>query len=403
MKPITVTIDVVRRYLLAYQGLLPPRAWQGEAGVRQVFDRLGSVQYDPLNLVGRNPDLVLQARVVDYTPELLDTVAYQQRTLYDTWDKRLCLVPITAYPGMHLIREMYRGYHPEFLEEHSAAVAEVLQEIQTRGPLSTLDFDMDVRIHSNHPWVSTNLVKRVLQALWTSNIVLISHRKSNRHYYDLTQRVVPPQIASQPFITQREEFVRWMAQRRHQAMGIIGPGASAEVWDNVGNAAAERTQAIRDLVDAGALIPLMVEGDAKRIYHIPAAALPYLELAQQERTTPAQVTFVAPLDNLLWDRKMISRFFEFDYIWEVYKRAHERQYGYYVLPVLYGERFIARTEMRADRKASVLRILSWRWEDGVEPDREMRAAIDQALETFQQYLGIGALEDTAGITVNGTI
>ena len=135
------------------------------------------------------------------------------------------------------------------------------------------------------------------------------------------------------------------------------------------------------------LIPVAVEGIAQAPLFIRSSDVSLLDLAASEDDAPPAASFIGPLDNLIWDRDLIRWLFGFDYTWEVYKPAAQRKYGHYVLPVLYGDRFIARVEPIFDRKARVLTIVNWWWEAGVEPDDALVAALSECLAAFGRYLG----------------
>jgi uncharacterized protein YcaQ len=345
-----------------------------------VFDRLGSVQYDPLNPLGRNPDLVFQARVPGYRVDDWQPAVYGERIAYDAWDKQAGLVPVSDWPNRALIRSRYHPWHDrEILAEHPDMTRTVLDEIDRRGPLSSLEFEDRRRAAERHSWYGPTVVKRVLRALWARGELVTHHRVAGRHYYDRPERVIPPQYLRQLPLTDEDAYHRWIALRRHLAAGLLRPRASSEIWSVCGPTET-RLSAIRDLVERGDLIPVHV-GTRKTLFHIPAAALPFLH----RRTPDPGVTFLGPLDNLLWDRRAVRDLFDFDYIWEVYKREPDRRWGYYVLPVLYGDRFIARFDSRLD--GDTWAVSRWWWEDGVAPDAEMLDALQAAVGRFLHYLG----------------
>lgn len=344
-----------------------------------VFDRLGSVQYDPLNPVGRNPDLVFQARVPGYRVDDWQRAAYRERLAYDAWDKQASLVPIADWPHRALIRERYHPWHDrQILDEHPDMVEAVFAAIDRRGPLSSLEYEDRRRAPERHSWYGPTIVKRVLRALWARGELVTHHREAGRHYYDRPARVIPPEHLAQPPLRDADAYHRWAVARRHQAAGLLRPAASAEIWSVTGDAA-RRGAATADLVASGALIPVRI-GQKGALYHLAAAALSAAAVPP-----PAGVTLLGPLDNLLWDRKAIRDLFGFDYIWEVYKREADRRWGYYVLPVLYRDRFVARIDSRLEGKTWT--VARWWWEEGVERTPELLDALGEAAVRFRAYLG----------------
>ncbi len=385
-KPIHLTKQQTRRFLLSKQGLWPPRALVGKEGIMTVFERLGCIQFDPLNMVGRNPDLVLQSRVADYRPEMLYELTYIERRLYDYWDKMMSLLPMRDWPRQELYRRRWRARHTERLSQFAAQAEIVLRVIHENGPMSSLDFNGQhgVAWKTDWRWGEMKVAKMLLEVLADVGELMVSFRQGTRRYYDLTGRVVPPEIAAQPLLTDEDEYLRWKVARRCQGIGLVGPAMGGEAWGGVGTAR-ERERAIAALVERGELTPLHIEGD-DRVYYALTRDLVHLEATQATPPTP-QVAFIAPLDNLLWSRNLVQRLFGFQYIWEVYKPAHLRQYGYYVLPVLFGDRFVARVDPRLDRKTATLHLLRWHWEAGEFLTDELAEPLRQALRRLAIYLG----------------
>ncbi len=376
---------LARRFLLAKQALWPPRSLRGKAGVMAVFERLGCIQYDPLNVVGRNPDLVLQSRVVDYRPPMLYELTYVERQLYDYWDKMAARLPLGDWPKFELTRARLRQRHAKRRAQYAEQVEVVLATIAEQGPMSSLDFEEQAGVNQkiDWRWGQMRAAKAVLEMLWDTGELMVSHRQGTRRYYDLAQRVLPKEVAAQPPLTDEQAYLRWRVARRCQGIGLVGPGMGGEIWAGLAKAP-ERNRAIESLVERGDMAPVQIEGDP-RTYHLLTADLPHLQTARAD-PPPAQAAFIAPLDNLLWSRNLIERLYDFKYVWEVYKPAEQRQYGYYVLPVLYGDRFVARFDAKLDRDEGVLRILSWHWQPGEGLTDGLAQALRQAFGHFLTYL-----------------
>ena len=368
---LTISREQARRFLAAYH--FQQRDLPG------VFARLGTVQYDPLNPVGRNPDLVLQARVPGYRINDWQEAAYIDRLIYDAWDKQACLVLSSDWSRRACIREMYRPYHDrEILQAESAVAQTILAEIDARGPLSSQDFE-DRHRYSDETWYGQTRANRVLRALWACGEIVTHHRKNGRHYYDRPANIIPPQYYNMPPLLDKEAYSRWIIAQRYRAVGLLRSNAEACIWSGCGDGAT-RKQALAQLVEEGTLLPVRV-GEKGSLYYMPSSALPLLDT---ELPAP-RVIFLGPLDSILWDRKAVQQLFDFDYIWEVYKPAHQRRWGYYVLPVFYGDRFIARLDSRLEK--GIWTISNWWWESDIVPDDEMLDALRSATASFLQYLG----------------
>lgn len=394
----TLTIAAARRFLLLHHFLLPPRQLEGKAAILQIIRHLGCIQYDPVDLVGRNPDLALQARVKDYRPDMLQCLLYKERRLMDGWDKMASIFPVEDYPCFTRHRlEMLRQYgSPEEINPRHQGMKlapQVLAELRQRGPLCSLDFDYDERVAG---WwsLNTRLVKLCLDVLSLMQVIGIHHRVRTRRYFDLIERLLPAEIVSalDPFAT-LEEYHDWHVLRRIGGLGLALAG-SGESWGGITHTkTAERNAALRRLTDRGDVLPVAVEGLNGKTFFLRTADLSELEQAQQPPDEPPQCSLLPPLDNLLWQRVLLRLIFGFDYMWEVYKKPEDLRYGRYVLPVLYGERFVARLEPAHDRKRRTFAIKNLWWEADVIPDAALRAALAECLRSFATYLGADDIID----------
>jgi uncharacterized protein len=319
----------------------------------------------------------LQARVPGYRAHDWGRLTYEERLLYDAWDKQASLVLMRDWPR----RRIYHRWHRPWWEErvfrsHPEAVARVLNELRERGPLTSSAFAYQVhKAEWQGSWYGPKLTKHVLRALWHTGEVMTAGRKNGHHIYDLAERIVPPELHRAPPPSD-EESIAWLLKLRHRAVGLLRPNASAEVW-SLNLPAAARREAIARLVAAGELVPLEVEGVR---FHALPETLAQLDTAQ----ATDRVVFVAPLDQLMWDRKAALHLFGFDYVWEVYVPEAKRRWGYYVLPVFYGDRFVARFDSRLT--GGVWRVHRWLWEEGVTPDTELLSALTAAAARFADYL-----------------
>ena len=343
------------------------------------FERLGSVQFDPLNPVGRNHDLVLQARVPGYRVDDWQALAYRDRYLLDAWDKQASLVRMRDWA----VRRVYHSWHAEHwrakvLKPNAKAVQTVLAELEDRGPLTGAGFEFQPHRHDwEGSWYGPKLTKNILRGLWHTGRVVTHSRKNGHHVYDLSERVVPPELLGAPAVSSLES-AEWLIKLRHQAVGLLRPNASTEVW-SLGISATERKALIKTLVDRKELVEIEVEGVQ---FHALPETLQRLESAPR---LPSRMIFVAPLDQLIWDRKATAHLYDFDYIWEVYKPEQKRTWGYYVLPVFYGDSFVGRFDSRF--KNGVWDLKRWYWEKDSVPDAAMLTALENAVRDFKLYLG----------------
>ena len=350
-----------------------------------VFERFGSVQFDPLKPVGSNHDLVLQARVPDYKVDDWQKLAYEERFVYDGWDKQASLVMMKDWPYRRIYHTWHeRGWRKDVLDSHPEVVEIVLNELKRRGPLNSTAFEHQAHVEAwEGSWYGPKLTKNVLRALWHTGKVLTHSRKNGHHVYDLAENIVPKKLLKAKPVNDKESL-EFLLLLRHQAMGLLRPGASGEVW-SFHIPGAERRQFIEELVARKKLIAVDVEGVK---FHALPSALKRLE----EHLEPRMV-FVAPLDQIIWDRKAVAHIFDFEYLWEVYVPEPKRKWGYYVLPVFYRDKFVARLDSRLSK--GVWNIISWTWED--KPTPEMFGALEDAVRKFRNYLGASSLQLPKGL------
>jgi hypothetical protein len=224
----------------------------------------------------------------------------------------------------------------------------------------------------------------VLEALFESGRVGIARREGSRRTYDLIERLFPRELLAARVTL--AEAMRHRLLSRYRGLGLLGAGASAEILHGAGTAK-ERAAIVAGLLADGTLVPLEIEG-IRGVRHLLADELPILEAA---RRGPAGrgVTFLAPLDPLLWDRRLLRDLFAFDYIWEVYTPEARRKHGYYVLPILFGDRLVGRVEPRRVKGSETLQIVAIWFEPGFAPLTEpgFVEGFAAALDAYAKFVG----------------
>ena len=213
----------------------------------------------------------------------------------------------------------------------------------------------------------------------------IARRDGSRRYYDLIERVVPPRLLATSADEHQQHRHRLLS--RHRGVGLMAVGGAGELVLGTGSAE-ERAQLTAEMIADGTLLPVAVEGE-KQVRHILATEKRILDETAKPGKGPPAASFLAPLDPLMWDRRLNRTLFGFDYIWEVYVPAAKRRWGYYVLPILFGDRLIGRIEPRLERASRTLRIAGIWFEDGFSPMEEagFLPALRDALEAYRVFVG----------------
>ena len=363
-----------RRFLLAKNGLIGGHRFRGKKGALQYVRQAGCLQFDPVDVCGRNADLCLLSRVQGYRREMLEELLYRERELIDYFDKQLCILPVQDWPCFARTRAHFDA-QVRSRAQIEAAAPRVLEEIAARGPLCSRDIALEEK--TDWYWSDTRLSRAALEALYFRGDLVIHHKERNVKFYARARDVLPAALleAPDPFPDETARL-RWWVERRVGAVGLLWNRPS-DAFLGMRLKAAQRERAFAELEAAGRLVPVRVQGLAPLLY-AQAQDLPLLEdVAAGKRYAP-RTEFLAPLDAMLWDRKLIEALFGFAYRWEVYTPAEKRRYGHYVLPVLRGERFVGRIEAVRQRGVLLVRAL---WpEPGARGTPALRRGVEAAAQ-----------------------
>jgi uncharacterized protein len=388
---VKVTAEEARLFLVARHFLAPARSLKGgPEAVLQVLRKFGSIQFDPIAVAGRNHDLMLHARVAGYEPAWCDLL-YDRREIFEATNKALSFVPTSEFPWFrHVWGRKGPRFHAAALAENAAVAERVLERIRAEGPLCSLDFEREAGATKDWFGMPENAVRAVLEAYTVTGVIGLARRDGNRRYYDLLERLLPTEVLAHD-VPEREQL-RHKLLSRYRAHGLLGPGGAGGTFDRIAppNSTPERTgrnELREELVELGALVPVDVEGvRGKRFVLAEELAL----LQAPPEPTPS-VAFIAPFDSLLWDNALVATLFDFDYVWEGFFPAAKRRWGYYVLPICFGDRFVGRIEPRIDRDRARVEVLDVWWEDGFVP-RRADGFVDAMRDALRDYLRLAGAD-----------
>ncbi len=359
----SVTLAALRRHVVAAQGYATRYRIAGPDDVTDAIRRLSAVQLDSISVVARSHRLTLLSRVGRYPPRTVSELLANGR-VFEYWAHEACLLPIEDWPVARS-RMLSRPDHPwwgDVIDREPALADRVMGEIRERGPLGSRHFEGP---RSAGGMWSLKPAKRMLEALWSAGRLVVASRDGFQRMYDLPERVIPDEVLGAP-LPGEDDVMRTLVLRAVAARGALTDAGVVEHWRLRGGVAAVRPYTDA-LVAEGALRREAVDDDGPAV--LLAAG------AEVDSTKPAGSVLLSPFDNLLWDRPFAERVLGFRHLIEVYKPAPERRYGYYVLPLVVGDRIVGRADVKADRKAGVLRLLAWHPES-----RRRSAARDEALE-----------------------
>lgn len=379
-----------RQFILAHQELLKSKEEVSKDNILNYIKKVGCIQYDPLNKVGRNPHLVLQSRFKNYKSKYLRELLYKDRKLIDAWDKNMSIFPVEDLPYFKRNRDKAYNKYQKKEELVENVIPEVRKEIKNKGPLSSIDLDFDKKV--DWSWAPTRAARAALESMYQWGELIIEHKVGTRKVYDFTDKHISENLLNKEDPNKsQEDYHKWYIKRRIGSIGML--------WDLSGSAwlgikdfnKNKRISAISSLIEQDELIKVKVDKIKHPIY-IRNEELPLLKEIINGVDINSRVSFIAPLDNILWDRKFINRIFDFEYVWEVYKPVKERQYGYYVLPILYKDKFIGRFEPVFNKKKKELVVKNCWWENDFKIDNEFNTALKTAFFDFMNYLGAKKLK-----------
>jgi uncharacterized protein YcaQ len=368
-----------RRMALAAQGFTDPRPTGriDRRHVRKVFDRVGLIQIDSVNVLVRSQELPLFARLGPHPRDLLPKML-AAGDLFEYWAHEASLLPIEVLAwfrwqmadGGKLWRSMAR-----LAEEQPELIDNLLAEVDARGPIAASDFED--RAGASGPWWGWDHTKRGLEVLFSRGLVSARRRSTFEREYDLLHRMLPAEHVGAPALPEREAR-RALLLRSARAMGVA---TANDLLDYYRLHGPSTRPVIAELVEDGSLLPATVEGWKGPVYVHPDARVPRWVRAR---------ALLSPFDSLVWNRDRTERLFDFRYRIEIYVPAPKRVYGYYVLPFLLGDRLVARVDLKADRATSLLRVRGAYGEDPV-PSPEVAEELAAELVLMAGWLGLAGV------------
>ena len=385
----TLSRTDVRRLLVAHLGLARTSG-RGARGVRAVLERLRCIQLDPLDAIGTNADLVVMARVHDVARGDVWRHLFP-RHAFEHFAKERCILPAASFPYYreqgHAAQTPWWRHSEREERVPRKLIAAVLDEIRERGPVTARDItDHGAVVPIDWSgWKGTaKATSMAVEILWTScDIVVAGRTDAGAKLYDVPERALGASVAkAEP----AENFARWALRERARAAGLL-TRAGGSMWSMLSGVRA--SPAVDESIARGDLVDVAVEGSSRRYLAVPA-------FLRARARYDDRVRILGPLDPLLWDRDLVRHVFDFDYVWEVYKPAPQRKWGWYVCPLLYRDRLIGRVDARIERETLVVKKL---WLERDE-DADLKPAIRTALERHAAMCGAKRVRVPSRVTIS---
>lgn len=392
-----ISQQTARRFVLGRQGLWPGRRWRGVRGTEQAMRAMEHLQLDPLAMIARAQDLMLASRVIDYRIDDWAVLTYTRRRFFD-WGGWLAVRPMDELPYWRTMmqRERSAGRWLDFEREHHAAIVEMRSVLGERGTVANRDFAMQTRVRTTS-YRGRKDSALALYYLWRTGEAMVHHRERFERVYALTEVVAPRALIREAPDAEADDFML----RKHVASEgltrFLGVSSILHRGAQPGEIRAWRESALV----AGDLMEVRVEGwpqplwalgsDAPDLAAIEAGRVPK-KWKPLETSTTEEATFLAPLDPVS-ARGRAKPLFGFDYKWEVYTPAPQRKFGYYALPVLWGDRLVARFDAKFDRPTRTLQVLGlWLEDEALAVDADFAEALARGFERFLHFLAADGLD-----------
>ncbi len=382
-----MTPSQARRLLLAGQALLgaPPR------DAAEAVDRLGFVQMDSINIVERAHHLTLGSRLPGYRRPDFDALLEGERRLFEHWTHDASAIPLAFYPQWKRrfpLRRQHLLASAWWRERVGEQVETLLKAVRTRireeGPLMSADFEHPKAVGGS-AWWGWKPAKAALEFLWHTGELAVARRVNFHKVYDLAERVLPAHHGLP--VPSRAAHLDWACASALDRLGAATPRELAAFWEAVAPAEAEAwcARAVR----TGRAVPVEIQGEPPR----PAVAVPDWEARLREAGEPGdRMVLLCPFDPILRDRARALRLFGFDYRFEAFVPQAKRQYGYYVLPILEGERLVGRLDPKFQRDRGVLEVQGLWWEPGIRPGKARLQRLERAAEDLAARIGAARVE-----------
>jgi len=406
LKPIRIDNRTFRRALLSLNGLGPelppgedplPSAGDGPDWTLNMIRRLGFVQIDPIAAVERAHQHILFSRNQKYRQADLIRQLEHERTLFENWTHDAAIIPTELFPyWKHYFSraktfEAHPGYRRYFAPVTSADTARVLRRIQKEGPLKPRDFATP-KVDWHDPYFSKpSIAKLAIELLWRTGKLAVSHRDGQHKVYDLTQRVIPTHYLRAKVTS--AAYVDWACREALKRLGVASPPQIAKFFDAVSKkdaAAWCKRNLGRGLALAQVAYADGTVGPAG--YGLPDV----IDAMGNTPAPPRRLRVINPFDPLIHDRQRTQRIFGFDYAVEIWVPPKKRRYGYYVLPVLEGDRFTGRVDAKVDRPDDTLHVLGLWWERGIETSKSRTQRLERELQSLARFAGVSQVAFAKG-------
>jgi uncharacterized protein len=383
MKTKIISIQDARYLALHNQLLLDTHLPKTKEDLLGIIEQIGYVQIDTISIIERAHKHVLWTRFPGYKNEMLDELVDKDKKVFEFWDHAAAYMPMKYFRYTLPRKEMYAKKYKHWADKNKKLLNYIIERIKNEGALQSRDFENPGK---RGLWWDWKPAKGGLEFLFHSGKLMAKARKSFQKVYDLPENILPSNIdTSSP---SEEEYSHHLIMKEITANGFA---SEKEIIYQRHNSRAVTKKVIGEMIEDKKLIPLKIDGISEQ-YYTTNKNLKQLK----SRKENGYIHILSPFDNLVIQRKRLSALFNFDYVIECYVPAHKRKFGYFCMPVLYGDKFICRVDAKADRANDTMKIINIFWEDGYRFQKSQKLLKSDLMKKLTELANFAGCSQISG-------
>lgn len=379
-----LSLEQVRALALHSQGLVNPDLGSGKPGALKAIEHIGYVQIDTLSVAARAHHHTLWSRLPDYQESYLNELLETDKSVFEYWSHAASYLPMCDYRFSLPRKKAFSNGKSHWFEQDKKVMKYVFDRIKAEGPLQSKDFEFKRSGPGN--WYEWKPAKKALEQLFMEGKLMVAKRQGFQKVYDLTERVLPLNV--NVMMPTEKEHAEYLIKKAIRANGIV---EEKEVSYLRQGSKEQINKVLKSFIKNGELIEVKLEGDAKTLFVTTEEKLRGLDSGETasflSMTGKEQIQILSPFDNTIIQRKRIQRFFDFDYVIECYLPEPKRKFGYFCLPVLQGDQFVARFDPKADRATGKFHVKQMHFEKGFKTDDNFNFNFALKLKAYANFTG----------------
>lgn len=376
MKTLIISPDEARYLALINQGLDNYRQHKTKKDLLNIITKLGYVQIDTISIIERAHKHILWTRFPGYRNDMLDELIDKDKKVFEFWDHAAAYLPMKFYRFSLPRKKMYAEKYKTWEKKNKKLLKYILERISAEGPLQSRDFDDPKK---RGLWWDWKPAKEGLEFLFHTGRLIARARKNFQKVYDLPERFLTAAVNTE--MPSYEELAEYLIMKSITSGGITAENEFTYLRYHNRNIT---KKVLNELTENNKIFPVKISNDEKTIYYSTTKILNKLNNAFKFSN---DVYILSPFDNLVIQRGRLKKIFGYDYVIECYLPAHKRKFGYFCLPVLYGDKIAGKIDARADRKTGELTVINEYWETGVKTNKDFRNIYLNKLNELALFAG----------------